>query len=152
MPSNPADHQRWQRPDGVAIDAATHTVYVANVGDNTVSVINGATCNARVTWGCGQVPPTVAVGVQPAVPSVDEATDTVYVPNSNPGGPGSVPVIDGATCNASVTTGCGNTPPSVAVGANTFPVAAAVDQATDTVYETVYGPPRARRRPSDPLM
>ncbi|MFZ0130431.1 MAG: YncE family protein [Candidatus Dormiibacterota bacterium] len=127
-------------PDGVAIDEATHTVYVANVADNTVSVINGATCNARVTWGCGQVPPTVAVGVQPAVPAVDEATDTVYVPNSNPGGPGSVSVIDGATCNASVTTGCGNTPPSVAVGVNTFPVAAAVDQATDTVYETVYGP------------
>ena len=124
----------------MAIDEATHTVYVANVADNTVSVINGATCNARVTWGCGQVPPTVAVGVQPAVPAVDEATDTVYVPNSNPGGPGSVSVIDGATCNASVTTGCGNTPPSVAVGANTFPVAAAVDQATDTVYETVYGP------------
>ena len=127
-------------PDGVAIDEATHTVYVANVGDNTVSVINGATCNARVTWGCGQVPPTVAVGVQPAVPAVDEATDTVYVPNSNPGGPGSVSVIDGATCNASVTTGCGTTPPTVALGANTFPVAAAVDQATDTVYETVYGP------------
>ena len=127
-------------PDGVAIDEATHTVYVANVGDNTVSVINGATCNARVIWGCGQVPPTVSVGVQPAVPAVDEATDTVYVPNSNPGGPGSVSVIDGATCNASVRTGCGNTPPTVAVGANTFPVAAAVDQATDTVYETVYGP------------
>ena len=127
-------------PDGVAVDEATHTVYVANVGDNTVSVINEATCNARVTWGCGQIPPTVSVGVQPAVPAVDEATDTVYVPNSNPGGPGSVSVIDGATCNASVMTGCGNTPPTVALGANTFPVAAAVDQATDTVYETVYGP------------
>jgi DNA-binding beta-propeller fold protein YncE len=127
-------------PDGVAIDEATHTVYVTNVSDNTVSVINEATCNARVTWGCRQVPPTVSVGVQPAVPAVDEATDTVYVPNSNPGGPGSISVIDGATCNASVTTGCGNTPPRIAVGANTFPVAAAVDQATDTIYETVYGP------------
>lgn len=30
---------------GVAIDLATHTVYVANAEDTSVSVINGTTCN-----------------------------------------------------------------------------------------------------------
>jgi YVTN family beta-propeller protein len=119
-------------PDGVAVDEATDSVYVANVNDNTVSVIDGATCNATVTTGCGQTPATVAVGVQPGVPAVDQATDTVYVPDSNNGGPGTVSVIDGRTCNAAVRTGCAQHPPAIPVGFSPF--AAAVDQATDTVY------------------
>jgi YVTN family beta-propeller protein len=130
-------------PDGIAVDQATGTVYVANDGpglDNsghTVSVINGATCNGQVRSGCGQAPATVHVGMAPGVPAVDQATDTVYVPNSNPGGVGTVSVIDGATCNATHHSGCGQAPPAVAVGPNPF--SAAVDQATDTVYVTVAG-------------
>ena len=122
-------------PDGIAVDQATDTVYVANDGpglDNsghTVSVINGATCNGQVRSGCGQAPATVQVGLAPAV---DQATDTVYVPNSSAD---TVSVIDGMTCNATVTTGCGHTPPAVVVGPNA--ASAAVDQATDTVYVTV---------------
>jgi DNA-binding beta-propeller fold protein YncE len=115
--------------DGVAVDDATDTVYVANVNLNTVSVIDGATCNGTTTSGCGQTPATVTVGAAPAVPAVDEATDTIYVPNS---GDGTVSVIDGATCNASVTTGCANTPSRLTVGGG--PIAAAVDEATDTIY------------------
>jgi DNA-binding beta-propeller fold protein YncE len=30
---------------GVAIDPATNTIYVSNIQDTSVSVINGATCN-----------------------------------------------------------------------------------------------------------
>jgi YVTN family beta-propeller protein len=119
-------------PDGVAVDQATDTVYVANVNDNTVSVIDGATCNATVTPGCGQTPATVATGVQPGVPAVNQATDTVYVPDSNNGGLGMVSVIDGRTCNGTVRTGCDQSPPAIPVGFSPF--AAAVDQATDTVY------------------
>jgi DNA-binding beta-propeller fold protein YncE len=115
--------------DGVAVDDATDTVYVANVNLNTVSVIDGATCNGTTSSGCGQTPATVAVGAGPAVPAVDEATDTVYVPNS---GDGTVSVIDGAKCNASVTTGCASTPSHLVTGG--VPIAAAVDEATDTVY------------------
>lgn len=116
-------------PVGVAIDQQTDTVYVANYNDNTVSVIDGATCNAGVTKGCGQTAPTVAVGDGPDVPAVNETTDTVYVPNS---GANTVSVIDGATCNATVTSGCGLTPPTVTVGNN--PDAVAVDPGTHTVY------------------
>ena len=127
-------------PDGIAVDEATDTVYVANYGPNgdgsghTVSVINGAICNGRVTSGCGQAPATVRVGRAPAVPAVNDATDTVYVPNSNPSGLGSVSVIDGATCNATHHSGCGHAPPRVSVGF--LPNAAAVDRATNTVYVT----------------
>ncbi len=119
-------------PDGVAVDQITDTVYVANSGDNTVSVIDGATCNATALRGCGQTPPIVAVGSEPGVPAVDMATDTVYVPNS---GSNSVSVIDGAACDASVTTGCDQVPESIAIGPNAY--SAAVDQGTDTIYVTV---------------
>jgi YVTN family beta-propeller protein len=121
-------------PDGVVVDERTDTVYVANNADNTISVINGATCNAETTSGCGQVPPTVAVGVGPGVPALNAATDTVYVPDAPPSGNGSVSVIDAATCNAQVTSGCGQTPPAITVGPQ--PYSAAVDQGTDTVYVT----------------
>ena len=132
-------------PDGVAIDQATDTIYVANSGPNgndgdTVSVIDGATCHAGLTTGCGQRPPTVRVGFGPVVPAVDEATDTIYVPNSNVGGAGTVSVINGRICNAHTRTGCGQHPPTIAVGFNTFPAAAAVDPTTDTVYEIAAGP------------
>jgi YVTN family beta-propeller protein len=118
-------------PDGLSVDEATDTIYVADVADNSVSVINGATCNGKVVSGCSQTPATVALGpnTSPEVPAVDQATDTVYVPNN---GDGTVSVIDGATCNASVTTGCTNTPPRLSVSGG--PGAAAVDQATNTVY------------------
>lgn len=43
-------------PTGVMADPATRTVYVANGGGNTVSVINSATCNAANTSGCEQTP------------------------------------------------------------------------------------------------
>jgi YVTN family beta-propeller protein len=118
-------------PDGVAVDEATDTIYVADGGDNSVSVIDGATCNGKVTSGCSQIPATVTLGANtgPSVPAVDQATDTVYVPDL---GTGTVSVLDGATCNATVAAGCGNTPPQVSVGGD--PMAAAVDQATNTIY------------------
>ena len=69
-------------PAGVDIDRATGTVYVANSGnghDGTVSVINGATCNAYRHSGCGQKAPKVKVGGVPFALAVDQATDPVYV-------------------------------------------------------------------------
>jgi DNA-binding beta-propeller fold protein YncE len=105
-------------PGAVAVDVATDTVYAANPGptDNgdTVTVINGATCNGSSGIGCGQTPRTVKVGADPRWDVVDQATNTIYVANYNDG---TVSVINGATCNATVTTGCRRTPPTVATGA-----------------------------------
>jgi YVTN family beta-propeller protein len=112
-----------------ALNPATHTLYVANMDDNTVSVINTATCNTIISSGCGQVPPTVQVGSGPIAIAVDQASDTIYVANVNDG---TVSVINGAACNAQNTSGCGQVPPIVTVGSG--PDALAIDQATSTLY------------------
>ena len=117
----------------IDVDVATDTVYTANNGANgngtTVSVINGATCNGHTSSGCGQTPGTVTVGSGAAWVAVDQASDTVYVANYNDG---TVSVINGATCNATITSGCHNTPPTVTTGAGAGFVA--VDSGLHTVF------------------
>lgn len=88
---------------GIAVNELTHTVYVANTVDNTVSVIDGTTCNARVRAGCSQRAAVAPVGLSPRRVAVDEATNTVYVTNA---GSDTVTIIDGRTCNGRVHTGC----------------------------------------------
>jgi len=137
-------------PSGVAVDAKTDTVYVANVGANTVSVFNGATCNATVTSGCGQKPTEVPVGLQPITLVADPASHTVYVANygapalgGSPGNSTTVSMIDSATCNATDLAGCPATPPPT-VDVKAAPNYVAVDQATHTVYVTTIGTHRAQ--------
>lgn len=108
---------------------------MANSGDGTVSVINGATCNAHRHSGCGQKAPKVEVGGLPFALAVDQATDTIYVTNgfNSDGSFGhTVSVINGATCNGSKHSGCGRTPVTTKVGP--FPFGLAANQATNTVY------------------
>jgi DNA-binding beta-propeller fold protein YncE len=120
-------------PYGVAVDDATDTVYVANNtnGDapGTVSVINGATCNGVDTAGCTGNIPTVSVGRSPLLVAVNTRTDVIYVTDFSSAG---VSVLNGSTCNATVTTGCGNTAPEQAVGSQPFGIA--VNQTSNTVY------------------
>jgi hypothetical protein len=56
---------------GMPTTQRAEPVYAVNNGDSdnghTVSVINGTTCNARVTSGCGQAWPTVTTGANPAL-------------------------------------------------------------------------------------
>jgi YVTN family beta-propeller protein len=120
-------------PDGLDVDVATDTVYAANSGPNgqgdTVSVINGASCNASHASGCSQTPRTVTVGTNPYWDAVDQATNTVYVANYNSG---TVSVINGARCNGRVSVGCARTPPQVPTGAETTSVV--VDDPMHTVF------------------
>ena len=98
-------------PGGIAINATTNTVYVANRGDDTVSVIDGIT---------GSLISTIGVGNAPGAVAVNPSTNTVYVTHE---GADTVSVIDGAT-GAVVST--------LAVGA--WPYAIAVNETTNTVY------------------
>jgi YVTN family beta-propeller protein len=125
-------------PVGIAVDQATDTIYVVNSNSNTVSVIDGATCNAQHASGCTHVPPAVAVGSYPVDVQVDQATDTVYVANWGNGNGTTVSVINGKTCNGQVTTSCNRAPAHVTVG--TGPAGVLIDQATDTVYTATVAP------------
>ncbi|HEY0871770.1 MAG TPA: hypothetical protein VGD55_15325, partial [Acidothermaceae bacterium] len=119
-----------KEPRGMAIDTATDTVYVANYADRTVSVINGGTCNASVTSGCGQQPPTMTTGSSPKRGvAVDQATGEVFVDSYYAD---AVDEFNGSTCNSTVSSGCDQQP--VVVPAGGQPVSVVVDPATDTVY------------------
>ena len=123
---------------GVAVDTATDTVYVTTApasGPNTVSVFNGATCDATQSSGCTQVPHSVTVGFGAAALAVDALTDTVYVANFANFAGNTVSVFNGATCNAANTTGCTNAPQTITVGPTfTSPDGVVIDQVTDTIY------------------
>jgi len=117
-------------PSTLTVDLTTHTVYVTNISDNTVSVIDGRTCNGRDSSGCDRPPTTVPVGSVPIGVFVDDATHTVYVGNF---GDGTVSLIDSATCNGVNPAGCPTTPPpTVAVGDG--PGDIDVNQRTHTAY------------------
>ena len=44
-------------PRRVAVDPVTNTIYVTNAGSNSVTMLDGRTCNGRVHSGCGPPPP-----------------------------------------------------------------------------------------------
>jgi DNA-binding beta-propeller fold protein YncE len=129
----PATVSAGANPLGIAVDAATDTIYTANVADGehpgTASVINGATCNGTDHTGCGQTPATVRTGYGAAAVAVDPAANMIYVTNF---ADTSVSVIDGNTCNGLSHTGCGQTPPKIPVG--NYPGAIATDSAVGTAY------------------
>ncbi len=112
-----------EHPDEVVVDPGTHTVYVANtgalgpdgqeVGNGTVSVIDGSTRTVSAT---------VPVGKRPGSMMVDPGSHTVYVTNNLDS---TVSVIDGSTHTVTAT-----------VPVDTNPEAAAVDPGTHTVYVT----------------
>ena len=111
----------------------TDTIYVADLengeGSGTVSVINGATCNAATSAGCGQTPQNVTVGFGPAGIAFDDVNRSVVVANIEDT---SVSVIDAATCNAIISFGCSGTQPKLAVGR--APLAVAIDPTVGTIY------------------
>jgi YVTN family beta-propeller protein len=116
-------------PTSVGVDAATDTIYVANAGPNTVSIIDGSTCNAIQSAGCAQQPHTVQVGRGPAFITVDQADQRVYIPAQ---ADASVSVFDGARCHAHKTTGCPKVAPKMPVGEG--PSGQAVDDSNHSVY------------------
>ena len=104
-------------PVGVAVDPLSHTAYVANNFDHTVSVIDEAT---------NTVTATIAVGTSPDGVAVDPGTHTVYVTNAGDGN--TVSVIAGASAPSP--------PPWPSASSRS---AVAVDPVTHTVYVTNHG-------------
>jgi DNA-binding beta-propeller fold protein YncE len=127
--------------NAVAISQGTDTIYAPATGQDfdgdTVALINGATCNGTDHAGCGHLAATATVGLAPYGVAVDDHTHTVYVvDNTNGDSPGTVSVINTATCNATVTTGCGGPFPTAPTG--TSPLLIAADPGAGLFYITDY--------------
>ena len=114
------------------MNRATHTIYVANRGDGTVSVINAAACNANhgscVRPGLGdRLGGRLPAGRRGRSGHGHDLHGERVLRREN-----TVSVIDGRTCNAGDTSGCGQTPATVTAGTGAFAVA--VNQVTETIY------------------
>jgi DNA-binding beta-propeller fold protein YncE len=119
----------------LAVSAATDTIYGPASGADAVAVINGATCNGTDHSGCGHLAATVKAGAGPFGAAVSDRTHTLYVANNaNGDSPGTVSVINSATCNGTVTTSCSGPFPTAATGAS--PLLIAADTRTGTLYIT----------------
>ena len=103
-------------PFGIAVDQATDTIYTANIfngeGPGTVSVINGATCNAHNTSGCDRPPPPPPPASAPRHRGRPD-DDRVYATNIEDT---SVTTINGHTCNGTKTSGCDRSRTQAIVG------------------------------------
>jgi DNA-binding beta-propeller fold protein YncE len=127
----------------LAVSAAADTVYGPNAGSaasgftngDTVSVLNGATCNAASHSGCGHLAATIKVGLNPQGAAVNDRTHTVYVANNALGDlPGTVSMINGSICNGTHTSGCTGHHPTIGVGRS--PSSVTIDTRTGAVYVT----------------
>ena len=124
-----------------AIDDATHTLYSADFFGNYISVIDIAHCNATDTTGCSAPSPRLTVGPSPGPPVLDAKTDTLYAPYEGETAANKVAVMDAASCNAEVITGCAQKPASVTVADGTELIA--LSARNNTVYGAAFGPPGA---------
>ena len=125
-----------------AIDPVTHTLYAADPFANTVYAIDIKHCNARDTSGCSAVAAKMTIGPVPSLPVLNPATHTLYVPEGVKTSSGynfdEIAVLNAATCNAIVTSGCSQVPGTITVGSFTFVIA--LSAKTNTVYTASSGP------------
>jgi DNA-binding beta-propeller fold protein YncE len=129
-------------PAGAAVNAQTHTVYIANRGagkTGSVSVLDDQTCNATRTTGCTHLATLHVPGGHPDAIAVNATTGTLYVATITTHGPNLISVFNAATCDAATTTGCGQAPAVLNVGASSggnSALSVATDPATNTIYAT----------------
>ncbi len=119
-------------PFGATVDPTRRTLYVANNGETTLSIIDARACSAAHTRGCRRPVATVPLPSNPVWVEADPATHTLYVTIGGANDDGhTVVVLDTSTCNARTTADC-RVVATVHVGR--LPVVARLDTAHHTVY------------------
>ena len=131
-PAIPVGSQPGGYPQALTVDQRTQDVYVPDVNDDTLSVIDGARCNARRMIDCAQPAPTVQMGAGPQAVAVVPSVHTIYVAD---GIDGAVAVIDERTCNDEHPAGCRPAAaPAAPLAPNDQLAGAAIDAAHHTAY------------------
>jgi DNA-binding beta-propeller fold protein YncE len=118
------------RPASMAIDLATHTLYVTDWGREVLYVIDTSHCNATRQDGCR---PFATIPVPSLrLPAVNSVTHRVYVTQvtADP----QLAIINGARCNAKNRAGCHD--PVRQISTSDFAGVPTVDPATNTTYVT----------------
>ena len=125
----------------LAVDQPTNTVYAAqipcdeSVVADSVLVYDGRHCRGGDLSGCGAPVAKIRAGDDPFGLAVDEATRTLYAPLLGNGElSGAVAVIDVRSCNATITSGCGQVAARAPAGFGSLGVA--VDARSHDVYVT----------------
>jgi DNA-binding beta-propeller fold protein YncE len=97
-------------PSALAVDASVGTVYVANLGDNTISRLDEAACStpATVCKTHGK-PVDVGSGTNPVALAAAPALETLFIADS---GPGALSMINTAKCNSTRSASCAKVPRS----------------------------------------
>src|SRR4029077_6677800 len=104
---------------------------------NTIAVVNANTCNARNTSGCSQTPAVVTVpgatwdddfGVASNI-VLNTADHTLYIGDA---AEGPVSFFDTATCNGTNSSGCSQTPTTMATNGDIL----TIDHTNHSVYVT----------------
>jgi len=104
-------------PVHIVVDQTTNTAYIANQLDNTISVVDGRKCNGKNSSKCTPIA-TINPGPNPADLVLDAAHRTLFAGLAG-GNSDSIAVIDIGSCNATNTSGCGQTPKQVVFPGNT---------------------------------
>jgi DNA-binding beta-propeller fold protein YncE len=125
-------------PDGVVLDPASQSLYVADTGTSTVSLLDASTCSAEINSGCALTHPTVPVDSRPTRIALDQVTDTVFVASRDTD---RVNVIDGRSCKVGNTSGCGTPVATISIsqpnaGEVAHPTTITVDEGKDLIYVT----------------
>jgi DNA-binding beta-propeller fold protein YncE len=139
-------------PVHIVVDQGTNTAYIANQLDNTISVVDGRKCNGKNSSKCTPIA-TINPGPNPTDLVLDVAHRTLFASLAG-GNSDSIAVIDIGSCNATNTSGCGQTPKQVVFPGNAnwsggaatvpsgFPAIMDLDETTHTLYvpDTNEGP------------
>jgi DNA-binding beta-propeller fold protein YncE len=117
-------------PQAIAVNPATGTLYVANDRGYSVSLVDTRTCSALDASRCAAAAPAFKLpGIaNPIALAVDPATGALYVSADTD----QLFALDGATCNATVASGCAHAPRVARIGRE--PGDIAIDERTRTVY------------------
>jgi DNA-binding beta-propeller fold protein YncE len=120
----------------LAVNSATHTMYVHNLDAPTISMIDTRACNAHVTHpDCSEQSTRIAYPGSNANFAVNETTGTIYSLSQDPA---EAFVIDGTTCNAAIHSSC-SAPLGVIPFGTQMPFGITADPTTNTVYVSING-------------
>ena len=110
------------------IDQTTRTLYTANVGDDTISIVDLAACTARNTAGCDDAS-TQASLINPNVIAIDARTHSLYMIQEVGD---RLVVLDSRHCRAGDVSGCEATHRTLKTG--DMPWEIRLDPTTDTLF------------------